>query len=258
MGADVRLPATRGGILPGLLALVAAGAALIALAWMLLLPAAVTTHLRQRTGFDADVQSLMVNPFTGRVVARGFVLGNPPTFPRHEFLQLREFEAEAEILSLFTDRPVIRRLRLDVSLVALVKREDGRTNTQVLQGYLAGRTTAVPPGPRRPFLIRKLELKIDRFMLIDHSRRDPVVRDYLLLLERTFENVADTRQLLLPVSLDELFTLGGAVGNLLPADLTGAIDRALRSGTEVMRELARERPAIFTGFTDALEESKKP
>ena len=40
--------------------------------------------------------------------------------------------------------------------------------------------------------------------------------------------------------------------------VTQALDRALRSGTDVMRELTRRGPTILPGFTDALEESKKP
>jgi len=281
MPPEVRNAPVRGGILAGLLLFLAAGFALAALAWMLLLPVVVTTRIRSRTGFDASFSSLMVNPFSGRVVAKGFVLANPPTFPRREFLQVREFEIDGDLLTLFSDKPVVRRLRLDIALVALVKRSDGRTNTQVFQNYLAGtpansgypRATdpvAPPPPPaayagappvpakRHPFLIRELQIKVDRFLISDHTGRDPVVHDYALQLDRTFANVTDAQQLLLPASLDQLFTLSGAVGTILPADLTGAIDRAMRSGTDVMRELARQRPVVFQGFTDALEESRKP
>lgn len=281
MPPEVRNAPVRGGILAGLLLFLAAGLALAALAWMLLLPVVVTTRIRSRTGFDASFSSLMVNPFSGRVVAKGFVLANPPTFPRREFLQVREFEIDGDLLTLFSDKPVVRRLRLDIALVALVKRSDGRTNTQVFQHYLAGtpaisgypRATdpvAPPPPPaayagappvpaqRHPFLIRELQIKVDRFLISDHTGRDPVVHDYALQLDRTFANVTDAQQLLLPASLDQLFTLSAAVGTILPADLTGAIDRAMRSGTDVMRELARQRPVVFQGFTDALEESRKP
>jgi hypothetical protein len=258
MLADVRTASVRGGIMPGLLTLGAAFAALAALAWMLLLPVVVTTWLWQRTGFETSLQSLMVNPFTGRVVARGFVLGNPPVFPRKEFLQMREFEAEAELTTLFSDKPVFRRVRFDVTLLAMVKREDGRTNIQAFQSYLAGGRAPAQPAKGRPFLIRKLEVKLDRFMVIDHSRREPVVREYALQFDRSFVNVTDTQQLLLPSSVDQLFALGGAAGSLLPADVAGAIDRAVRSSTDVMRELARGNPKIVGGFTDTLEESKKP
>jgi uncharacterized protein involved in outer membrane biogenesis len=281
MPTEVRNAPVRGGILAGLLLFLAAGLALAALAWMLLLPVVVRAQVRSRTGFDASFSSLMVNPFSGRVVAKGFVLANPPTFPRPEFLQVREFEIDGDLLTLFSDKPVVRRLRLDIALVALVKRSDGRTNTQVFQNYLAGipanssypRGTdpiapvpssatypIAPPAPakRHPFLIRELQIKVDRFLISDHTGRDPVVHDYALQLDRTFANVTDAQQLLLPASLDQLFALSGAVGSILPADLTGAIDRAMRSGTDVMRELARQRPTILQGFTDALEESRKP
>jgi hypothetical protein len=259
MRADVRNASARGGILPGLLTLGAAVAALAALAWMLLLPVVVTTRLRSRTGFEASLQSLMINPFTGRVVASGFELNNPPTFPRKEFLDMREFVADVELMTLFSDKPVFRRVRLDVALLAMVKREDGRTNAQVFQNYLAGEGPApAQPAKGRPFLIRKLEVKFDRFMVIDLSRRQPVVREYALQFDRSFDNVTDTQQLLLPTSVDQLFALGGAVGTLLPADVAGALDRAIRSGTDVMREMTRNNPVIFDGFTDALEESKKP
>ena len=280
MPPEVRNAPVRGGILAGLLLFLAAGLALAALAWMLLLPVVVTTRIRSRTGFDASFSSLMVNPFSGRVVAKGFVLANPPTFPRREFLQVREFEIDGDLLTLFSDKPVVRRLRLDIALVALVKRSDGRTNTQVFQNYLAGAPSGTPyprtaesgspvasaPIPaaplatskRHPFLIRELQIKVDRFLISDHTGRDPVVHDYALQLDRTFANVTDAQQLLLPASLDQLFTLSAAVGTILPADLTGAIDRAMRSGTDVMRELARQRPVVFQGFTDALEESRKP
>jgi hypothetical protein len=258
MLADVRTVSVRGGIMPGILTLSAAVAALAALAWMLLLPVVVTTRLRQRTGFETSLQSLMVNPLTGRVVARGFMLGNPPAYPRKEFLQMREFEAEVELTTLFSDKLVFRSVRFDVVLLAIVKREDGPTNVQAFQNYLAGGRAPAQPAKGRPFLIRKLEVKLDQFMVIDHSHREPAVREYALQFDRSFVNVTDTQQLLLPSSVDQLFALGGAVGTLRPADVAGAIDRAGRSGTDVMRELARGNPTIAGGFTDTLEESKKP
>jgi hypothetical protein len=186
------------------------------------------------------------------------MLGNPHAYPRKEFLQMREFEAEVELTTLFSDKLVFRSVRFDVVLLAIVKREDGPTNVQAFQNYLAGGRAPAQPAKGRPFLIRKLEVKLDQFMVIDHSHREPAVREYALQFDRSFVNVTDTQQLLLPSSVDQLFALGGAVGTLLPADVAGAIDRAVRSGTDVMRELARGNPTIAGGFTDTLEESKKP
>jgi len=249
----------RGGILGKLLVLGAVLGALAALAWMLFMPMWATHWLRQRTGFDVSVQSLMVNPFSGRIVARGVAINNPPTFPRSEFLQVREFEAEAEVFSLLGDRPVFTRIKLDIGLVALVKREDGRTNLEVFRGYLApAKPGRERPAESPPLRIRRLEVRFDRFLIADHTGRQPVVRDFPLNLERSFDNVTDTRQLMLPASLDQLIALSGAVGGLLPEELAQAVDRALRSGSDLIRELGRGRPVIFGGHADTLEESKKP
>jgi len=89
-------------------------------------------------------------------------------------------------------------------------------------------------------LIRRFELNLDRFMFIDHSRREPVEREFALQFVRTCGNVTDLRRLLASAALDELFKTGGAGGNLLPVDVAGAIDRALRAGPGVRREPARE------------------
>jgi hypothetical protein len=260
MHAAGRAAAVRGGIFFKLLLALTVLGAMTALAWMLLLPWFVTGRLRERTGFDVEVRSLMVNPFTGRIAAQGLVVKNPPTFPRTEFIEARALEIEADLFTLFTAKPVLQRVKIDLARLALVKRADGRTNAEVFQSYLLedrpspGRSAT----PRPPLLIRRLEVKFDRFVLADHTRREPVVRDYAVNLDRTFENVTDTRQLLLPASLDQLFALGGALGSLLPAEVARALDDAARSGTDAMRELTRRNPAIFGGFTDTLEESKKP
>lgn len=258
MRVAVRTALMPGGIMFKLLTWITALAALAVLAWMLLLPVVVTAQLRQSTGFDASFKSLMVNPLTGRVVARDFELLNSPTFPRREFLQMREFEVEAELTTLFSEKPVFRRVRIDVALLALVKREDGRTNAEVFRSYLDGDQVQPRSAGRRPFLIKKLEVKFDRFMIVDYTVRDPAMHEFALQFDRSFENVSDKQQLLLPSSIEQLFALGDSVRSLLPADIAGAVDRALMSGGDVMRELARSKPAIFSGFTDALEESKKP
>src|SRR5450432_866771 len=102
-----RQSARRGGIFFKLLVFLAAVFALAALAWMLFLPAFVTRQIRTRTGFDATVASLSCNPFTGRLTIRGLVLTNPPGFSTSDFVQLREFRLEGDLLSLFSERIVL-------------------------------------------------------------------------------------------------------------------------------------------------------
>jgi hypothetical protein len=250
----------RGGILFKLLVVLAGLFALAALGWMVLLPYCLTAQLRERTGFDASVATLMVNPFTGELRARGLVVGNPPTFPRPEFLQVRELDLDADVFSLFSSKPVLNRVTLDIALVALVKRADGRTNAEVFRGYLAdpaGRPAAAARTERH-FLIRRLDLRFDRLLLADYTGRQPVVRDYPVKLDRTFANVSDSRQLMLPASLDQLFALGGAVGGLLPEDVGRVVENALHSGKDLLKGALGPDKHVFNSFSDTLEESKKP
>lgn len=249
-----------------LLVMAALGAAL-ALAWMVALPYVFSSWVRNRTGFDLAVQSLMVNPFSGNLRARGLVINNPPTFPQPEFLQVREFAVEAEVWSLFSDKPVLNLVKMDIGLVALVKRPDGKTNTEVFRHYLAAEEqgTAVPiPTSRQPeppgkeFLIRKLEVRFDRLLVADNTGKRPVMKEYPLKIDRTYENVTDGDQLLLPGSLDQVFALGGAVGSLLPDDVGRILDETLRSGSDLLKKVTDSEVNPFKGFSDTLEESKKP
>lgn len=253
-------PSQRGGILFKLLLCLVVLAAMAGLAWMVFLPHLVSSMVRERTGFDFKAESLMANPFTGEVRARGVVLSNPPTFPTAEFLRINEFSCQADAWSLLTDKPVFERITLDIALVALVKRADGRTNAEVFRSYLTDKNA--PPTPtsqtaRKRFVIRELRTRFDRLVVVDYTRAKPVRQEHAVQIDRTFKNVSDASQLLLPSSLDQLFTLGGAVGDLLPTDIGRVLEEALRSGTDLLKQVPTD-VRVFPGITDTLEESKKP
>lgn len=133
----------RGGCLVKVMIFGVVLAAVGALAWMLLLPILVTAQIRARTGFEVSVASLSCNAFTGRLIMRGLVLGNPRTFPARDFVELQEFRAEAELGSLFSERLVLDALTVDFRKVMLVRRADGRTNAEVFRENLMG----LPPQP---------------------------------------------------------------------------------------------------------------
>ncbi|MFZ9681597.1 MAG: hypothetical protein ACO3DQ_00100 [Cephaloticoccus sp.] len=250
----------RGGILLKAVFFLAVVAAVAALAWMTLLPHFVAAWVRERTGFDLQADAIMANPFTGRLLARGVVIENPPTFPTREFLRVREFSFDADAWSLLTAKPSFAKITLDLDLVALVKRADGRTNFEVFRSYLAGPDMPPVPGERagrRQFKIGELRTRFDRLVVADYTGARPVRQEHAVQIDRTFHDVADANQLLLPASLDQLFALGGAVGGLLPEDIGQVLENALRTGTDLLRQLPKEARA-FGGFSDTLEESKKP
>jgi hypothetical protein len=260
MAATSQLAKSRGGILIKCMVLLTAFLALAALVWMLALPYVVSSWLRNRTGFDLTAESLMVNPITGSLAARGVVINNPPTFPQVDFLRIRKIVVEAESWSILTSKPVLNRVMLDVEQVTLVKRADGRSNAAVMRAYLAdpaGRPVPERTAHGREFLMRQLEVKFDRLQVANYTGSKPVITNIPLNLDRRFSNVTDSQQLLLPASLDQVFDLGGAVGGLLPEDIGRMLDSALRSGTELIKQ-ASQAGKVFEGFSDTLEESKKP
>ena len=256
----------RGGALLKLCAFLAVVGAAATLAWMLFLPLVVTHEIRQRTGFDATVESLAVNPFTGTIEVRGLVVTNPPTFPIHEFIELRHFAADVEMLSLFTDRPVIASATLDLARVTLVKREAGHTNAGAFHEHLTdpGAATPRPPSARagRGLLIRALSVRLDELMIADHSGAVPVVQDFKLGFRHDFTNVTDTRQLLAPAALQSLLPAGPLLRELVPGRLGDAIGDAVKdaakTGARLLEHAGHRVEEKTKGYFDALEESKKP
>ena len=230
---------------------------------MLFLPLAFTTQVRQRTGFDVTVQSLAVNPFTGTIELRGLVLTNPPTFPTRDFLDLRRFSADVEVLTLFSDRPVVASAVLEVTKVTLVKRPAAETNASTFQQHLTATEAAPPPvRPARGFLIRRLTVRIDELVIADHSGRVPVIQDFKLGFNQSYTDVTGVKQLLAPRTLQSLLPVGTALNGLLPGALGQALSEvvkdAAKSGAGLLKDAGRKAGEKIKGYFDALEESKKP
>ncbi len=258
-----KLTGRRGGIGLRLLFGLAVLFACLALAWMVLLPAAVSRFVRRRTGFGVQVQSLYANPFTATIQLRGLVVTNPPGFPRSDFIEVREFRADAHLFSLFGDRPVLDDAVLDVTQMAIVKNSHGQLNATLFrQGLAGGRSDSTPAAaapppsppasrPERGFLIKRLVVRCDRVVIADYSRRPAVVKEVNLHFSHTYENVTDARQIAAPMA-EVLSPIAGALGDLAPQ-----AGSALRAAGDAAKETGRRTGAALKGFWEALEKSLK-
>ncbi len=280
MPAPTHEHSRRGRILLRVLFFIAVACALFALAWMLLLPEFVLRQIRTRTGFAATVASLSCNPFTGRLTIRGLVLTNPPGYSTGDFVQLREFRADGDLLSLFSERVVLDELVLDVRRLALVRRADGLSNAELFEENLGlitkaapgtratlGESTsrnAPPPPPPRKFLIRKLALRFDQLLIADDSPTKPALQEYKLAVDQHYENVTEAKQVLVPEVLRRVAAenLGPALGRLVPGDFGRALGDtargAAKSGEAMLKDAGTQTTDFLKGLREKLEEKKKP
>ena len=227
----------RGGLLVKLLLFIVMLGAIGAIGWVVLLPSLVVSSLQNRTGFAVKVDQLSVNPLAGSVRLTGVVVGNPSGWPEAGFVNLRQFEADMEVLSLFSDRLVMDSVVLDVAQVNLVKNQSGQINAMLFKDGLSGpegkteASGATKPASSRGFLIHHLSLKLDRLVYADYSGRKPVTKTYTLNLNRDLTEVDSVTKIISPLT-------GAALG--LATDLAG---RLFRNRPDLFPEAARLQDA---------------
>jgi hypothetical protein len=225
----------------------------LAVAWMILLPFAVTRLVEKRTGFGVEIRSFYANPFTANLELRGLILTNPLAFPRKDFIEVREFRAEAQLLSLFGHHPVIDDMVVNFARITIVRDQRGLTNTKVFQEGLTG-TSSDPPPPAAAalapeFLIKRLQVGLERLVIADYSGRQPAVREFTLNFSHTYQNVTSAKQLAAPFA--EIFApVADAIGGILPE-----ADAALRAAGGRAKETGRKAGETMKGLIDTLEKS---
>jgi uncharacterized protein involved in outer membrane biogenesis len=241
---------------------------------MLLLPSILTGLIKKRTGFNATIQSLYVNPFTASVHLRQFNIDNPDSFPRTDFVSINEFNTAVEPTSFFHDRIVVRDALFDVAFVAMVKNDQGQTNIDVFKAGLhppspdqkndATKPAAEPANktPPKQFLIRHLVVKLDKIILADYSGSTPSVREIHLKIDRTFTDVTDLKQITVPLIADLSVAGVGDLTNILlglimPASLLDSLGVVTKDTGSVLKGTGEKAKNLFKGLFDSLEETPK-
>lgn len=187
----------RGGILFRLLAALVVAVALFGLVWMVGLPWLVTREAEARTGYRVSVKSLMVNPFTGRVVAREVRLLHPVGFPREAFMTIARVDLTVAMRSLQTDRVVVDSMAVDLANVSVLLPSMGANSLAQFWRRLAGRPELAPTlSPERlpkRFLIKAFNLRVG--VVAVASAGDDPTGDRVTALNQafTFHEVTDLR-----------------------------------------------------------------
>ncbi|MGA3006361.1 MAG: hypothetical protein ABSE59_00570 [Opitutaceae bacterium] len=271
----------RGNILTKFFIFLVALAATFALMWVLLLPSIVTGLIKKRTGFDATVQSVYVNPFTASVDIKRLEITNPDTFPQKDFVTVNQFKTVVDLGSVFSDRVVVKEAVFDVALIAIVKNAQGQTNVDV---FKAGLTPPPAPAPKAPsgnngpapapahapaektppkqFLIRNLVVKLDKIIIADYTGSEPNTREIPLNINHTFTDVTDVTQISGPLLADLAVSGVGKLANnvmglILPAPILESLGMATKNAGGALHETGEKTKDFFKGLFDSLEEKPK-
>ena len=310
----------RGGALMKLLLFLVIFGGVLTAAWVYFLPAILSSTLQKRTGFGVKVTELRFNPFNAKVDLNGFIITNPEGFPRRDFIEVRSFNANARMKTLFSDRPEFDYAWIEVACVTFVRDADGVFNAQLFRDRLnpqppvpmnedsadgknaksaqttldAKATTGGPvnrtkiekkplakdakstPGkdvagvkedaaPEKPalppmkFLIRHLNVSLDKVIVADYLPATPTVREFNRKVVYSFTDVSDPKQLFAPFALKSLESVGAAIKGLIPGEIGKAFGAVTNSAEETPAK-KMESPAEDPVKTvvEKLEESQKP
>jgi hypothetical protein len=239
---------TRGGALLKVLLVIGLVFALAAIAWVVLLPGIVAAMIHSKTGFVVKIDRLSVNPFTTNCQISGLVLQNPEGWPEPNFIELRQFRADVQPLSLMVGRFVANEVVADVAQVTLVKNQQGVLNTAAFTNGVGGNDTKKPattqpaaPGRQSAgFLIHHLALRFDKLVYADYSRGKPYVKTYDVNLNREMTEVDSVAKLISPFTGPALGAVAAAFGGMSPKDadaLTNAVDLLQDAGKKTGESL---------------------
>jgi len=256
--------ACRGGALVKFILFVAIVFAVLALAWMLFLPSILKSVLEKRTGFEIQIAKMSANPFTGNLSLVGLAINNPSGWPAREFVNVREFTAEADVWSFFSSRPIVNNAIVDVAFVSVVTDSQGKTNVRLFQDRVAGPNDPAQRKPPQPelkpeFLIRQLRLRFDKVTMADYSggKKTPTTREVNLNLDKTYKDVTDAKQLLTG-ALPGIEAIGSAISALVPGKLGKAIGGAMNDPAELLKNTGKKAGGAIKGLLEKLEEKPKP
>jgi hypothetical protein len=155
--------------------------------------------------------------------------------------------------SLFTRRWEIDRATLNIAAIAIVRDQHGLVNVRLLRSGLGGRSPDQPPPAANPagreFLIRHLDLRLDRLVVADYSKRTPVVREFNLNFRHTYMNVTSAKQLAEPLA-GAFANLAGAIDSVMPE-----LGEVLRTTGGMLEEAGRKAGEAVKGLFESLEKS---
>jgi len=258
----------RGGFCFGLIVAMAVIAAILVLAWIILLPRLITQAVSQTTGLSCHIDRLHANPFTGAFRADGLVLGNPEGWGHETMAEITRVDGKVDLFSLRSDTLIIEQLEVDIARFVVVIDGRGRTNLEALAfatppvmaldsfptAALAASFAPVPrDGPSR-FIVQQLDLYLQRLEVLDQGAVPPRRWGDDLEYQETHLHLRHPRQLLSPQLLTRLAQSPVVFDVLLSSGILGGDDQA-QGGVDLLWDRAA---GALNSLLQGLEQNPNP
>ncbi|CAM2928022.1 hypothetical protein [Rariglobus hedericola] len=225
-----------GGALIQIMMFLVCAFAMLGMGWMLLLPGLFTSVIENRTGFAARVDSFYANPFTAEVRMRGLVVANPAGFGESEFLEVREFTAQADLFSLLGSKPVLDMSTVDVARITVVTNARGSNNLDLMYRRLAvtspsekkAKTAAgskSAAGSPLQFLVRDLDVRLNEVIVRDERPGKSAETVHQLAFQRSYRNVTPATKFNADLP-PAVAAAGKNIGEMLTGDLKELVTNA--------------------------------
>lgn len=257
------------GAFVGLIVFMLVVAAVVTLAWIVVLPRAITGSASELTGFPTRLGSLYANPFTGVFHGKALVMRNPKDWGGDAMAEVGRISGEVDLMSLRQKTVVFSELKIEIDRLVIIVDAQGRTNIEAIGSRFSAATTVDPfagedyvaagwfGGGEDPseFLIEQLDLRIGTIEVHDHGT-NPVsrIRDDLDY-QHTYENVRRYEQLITPQLFATLAKSPATLRVLLSSGLLGGAGGNSSGG---LQQLFERAGGAVNSFLQGLEQTGKP
>ena len=182
---------------------------LSALVWLmnLALPRIAQTYLKNKTGFEAHIDTLAIDPFTASLSLRNAVIRNPRQhFSDPDFLELNQLIIRINPFRFRSESTkVIDEILLDIEQLTYVKTSENLSNFQafaaVVQPQLLtdGRLQDEKKGITPSWEVKRLTLRLRTLKETDRSQQPPLIRKMPVAIEHNFQSFNDIQSIIIPL-----------------------------------------------------------
>lgn len=161
-----------------------------------------------KTGFPTRMGELSSNPLRGKLAVIDFHVENPASFSREAFLEIGRLHFKLSPASLFRERVVVEHIEVEIVQLTGIREAGGRINFEEFRTAVEGVREDRNGTAGKSFAINRLNLKIDRVLLVDYSGEGPErSSEFEVNLDLSFEDVTSLR-LVAPEVLRQLAAAG--------------------------------------------------